>query len=81
MDIENMEEITKILDEVVRSLADKHIDFKIMDLYRNIGKRLSDLTHTITQANSKKLKNKYIELLEKIAKMLEEVDTDVTTSK
>lgn len=72
MDIENMEEITKILDEVVSSLADKNIDFKIMNLYRNIGKRLNDLTHTVTQAKSMEVKNKYVELLEKIESLLKE---------
>lgn len=81
MDIENNEEIIKILDEVVSSLADKNIDFKIMNLHRNIGKRLDDLTHTVIQAKSVEVKNKYIELLEKIESLLKEVDIDVTTSK
>jgi len=80
MNMENIEEITKILDEMVNELADKDINFKIISLSKKLNDKIFDMSKKISFKTPQELKTKYVELLERITKMLEEVDTNVTTS-
>lgn len=75
-------ELEKLLDSYVESMADKDVDFRMMNdsnklmkkLHKLISKILVDKDETIDKTN-------FAELLEEMISKLEEVDTNVTTSK
>lgn len=74
MNIEDIEEITKKLDKMVDELADKDIHFKIISLSKKLNDNIFDMSKKISFDSPQELKTKYIELLERITKMLEEVE-------
>ena len=75
-------ELEKLLDTYVECMADKDVDFRMMNdsnklmkkLHKLISKFLVDQDETIDKTN-------FAELLEEMISKLEEVDTNVTTSK
>lgn len=75
-------ELEKMLDEFVESMADKDINFKIMDRENKLITILHKLTSKfITNDDTSVDKDKYVDLLDKMIKMLEEAEIDATTNK